>query len=107
MPTIDISNCKEGCSTKFIQEVIDCNKDFDGTIYIYDNDLVDEGCEPYSITQFKPGDKVRRLHLDDPESRTWTIVSISPATYGFMNVLIKDNEGIKDMSYSGDLKKAS
>ena len=106
MVKIDTSNCKDGCSASFVQDVIAQNSTFDGVIYIYDNDLVDEGCEPYSITQFKPGDRVCLRSLPRYAGKVWTIAKISPATYGFMNVLIEDEDGGKTMSYSGDLARA-
>ena len=106
MLKIDTTNCKDGCDAEFLVKLIEANKDFDGTIYVYDNDMVDEECKPYSITCFKTGDKVHRLHLGD-DDKEWTVESISPATYGFMNIAIVDNSGEKCISYAGDLRKAT
>lgn len=102
MLKIDTTNCKNGVDASFIMKVIDNNAYHDGIIYIYDNDLVDEGCKPYSITAFKPGDKVHKSR-DEDSSEEWTIEAIVPATYGLMNVYIVDADGNKEISYSGDL----
>lgn len=95
MLKIDTSNCADGCDADFLKILIDVNKDFNGIIYVYDNDMVDEECKPYSITYLKAGDKVLRLHLDNDDSREWTVVKITPATYGFMNITIVDSSGEK------------
>lgn len=105
MLKIDTSNCADGCDANFLKTLIDVNKDFSGTIYVYDNDMVDEECKPYSITHLKAGDKVLRLHLDNDDGREWTVVKITPATYGFMNITIADSSGEQSIAYAGDLKK--
>lgn len=101
---IDTSHCKNGAPDDFIAAVAESNKDFNGTIYIYDNDLVDEGCKPFSITQFKVGDKVKRRY--DEKQKVYEVVDITPATYGFMNVFIQDESGDVCIEYSGDIAKA-
>ena len=104
MLKIDTTNCRNGVDASFITSVIDANSHYDGIIYIYDNDMVDEGCKPYSVTAFKPGDKVCKVGENKLiDNKDFIVESISPATYGFMNVFIVDEDGNREISYSGDL----
>lgn len=106
---IDTLHCKNGVPYDFIKDVVEANSNVVETIYFYDNDLVDEDQQPYSVTVLKPGDKVvYKSELAEHDGdisacKELLITDISPATYGFLNVFLKDIDGNTSMSYSGDL----
>ena len=112
---LDMTHCKNKVPQKYIDEVLEANKDYDGVIHVYDNDMVDEGQEPFSLSRFAEGDFVRPKkgcvrvpedgNDDSNESQIWKVTGVSPATYGFMNICYKDlKTGATGMSYEGDLE---
>lgn len=107
--TINARNCYSGVDSNYLLAVIEVNKDFDKTLYIYNNDLVEEEHWPYSVTSLTPRDTV--MHRDssisgtDENGQRWTyrIMKISPATYGMLNVFLANGE--ESIVYSGDIMK--
>ena len=103
MTYLDMTHCKNKVPQKYIDEVLEANKDYDGVIHVYDNDMVDEGQEPFSLSRFAEGDWVRPKGCDSV--RPCKVTDVSPATYGFMNVCYRDlTTGNIGMAYDGDLE---
>ena len=106
---IDTKNCEGGVDADYLLDLIKANKKVEGTVYVYDNDMVDEGCEPYSATRFKPGDRVclRKADGEFDFSKEYVVEKVVPATYGFMNVFVEGAGGKRQCSYSGDVEFAA
>ena len=105
MPTIDTANCKEVVPQKVIDSIVEANKDYTKTIYVYDNDMVDEGQDPYSLTRFKVGDIVKDRSAMRDQNVKWKVTQICPATYGFMNIFLEgvDQPNRTSLAYDGDI----
>lgn len=105
---IDTSNCRNGADAEYLADLIKANEGVEGTVYVYDNDMVDEGCAPYSATRFKAGDAVclRKADGKFDFAKEFVVESVSPATYGFMNVFVEGADGKKECAYSGDVEFA-
>jgi len=77
----------------------------DETLHVYKNELAECG---WSFTKFAVGDRVKILglkHIDSTDDPKGVIVSISPATYGMLNICVRKDDGTETLSYPGDIEK--